>query len=132
MSTTKQVEKQLSYVVYRSSVPNHNIIMKSGKVLHIINNEYITNNSEEIEFLDKEIESGFIYIKKVGNITTAARDPMQALKDKIIAEYEAKKAAESKNSVPVIGDSDTGKIVARTLSPGSTAILEKLAAGSGV
>lgn len=125
-------EEQVLYTVYRSTIKNHGIIMKSGKVLHIIDNEFITANEEEIEFLDKEIKSGFPFIRKVDKITSSSRDPMKALRDKIIAEYEAKKAADAAKQVPVMGNSDTGMSVANKLNPGSTAMVEKLAAGSGI
>ena len=129
----KQTKDQILYTVYRSSMRNHGIIMKSGKVLHIINNEYITANAEEIEFLDKEIDSGFPFLQKVDKVTLESRDPMTAIKNKIIADYEAKKAEEAAEEVlPVMGDSDTGDTVAKRLSPGSTAALKRLAAGSGV
>lgn len=132
-SPTAQFKDPILYTVYQSSMRNHGIIMKSGKVLHVINSEYITADEEEIAFLDKEIASGFPFMQKVDKVTLESRDPMKVLRDKIIAEYEAKKAAEAaEETVPVIGDSDTGSAVAKHLSPGSTAALKRLAAGSGV
>lgn len=121
---------KILYTVYRSSLPNHSIIMKDGKVLHVINHEFITSNIDEIRFLDNEINAGFPFLTKIGAIESAARDPLKELKDKIIAEHEANKAAEAKLNAPVIGDSDTGKTVFNKLNPASTAILAGLSVGS--
>lgn len=122
--------KEVLYTVYRSSLSNHGIIMKSGKVLHVINHELITCDQEEIDFIEREIASGFPYLSKSGVINSQVRDPLMEFKAKIIQDYEAKKLAEAGLPVPVIGNSNTGNQVAKSLSPASTAILAKLSAGS--
>lgn len=86
-------KEQKVYQVYKSSLQSHTIIMPKGKQLRIFNYQYITDNEEEIEYLDYEISQGFIYLEKMDKVTSEDLDPMAALKRKIIADYEAEKAA---------------------------------------
>lgn len=102
------VEKE--FQVYKSSLPNQRIAMPGGKLISIVSGTYITDNEEEIAFLDKEVKAGFPYLQKGAAVTSSELDPMSALRAKIIAEAIADGTV---NAVPkpVLTDTEAQKVV---------------------
>ena len=86
---------------YFSTIPRISIIAPSGKQILFEGGMYLTDRPDEIEFLDKEVSIGheMIYTKKgQEKISSKDLDPMAQLREKIIAEYEAKKEAQQSPS----------------------------------
>lgn len=124
--------------VYKSALKSHKIIAPRGKVLHVVDYKHITDNEDDIAFLDEEIRKGFPYLKKLTEVEVRDADPMAALREQIkkeaIAEYLAKEQAElaaagEENKVVDTGESksDAPKV---TLNPASSAKLAGLAGKS--
>ena len=118
MSDAEQTNK-VEYQTYRSTLTSHKMVTPGGKVLQVIGNQFVTNNEDDIAFLDAEIKAGFPYLTKGDVVTSEELDPMVALRKKIIAEYLASEAAEL-GGQPDASTSDTP-----TLTPVSS---EKVAA----
>jgi len=130
--TPKSTATEKVYQTYKSGMDNQRIVMPSGKIIRVTAHEYITDKQDEIDFLDAEIEAGFPYLSKSGEVTSSDLDPMSALRNKIIAEYEAEKKAAAEAAqiasgipAPVLGDTKK-----EAVSPASTADLGAVAAGS--
>jgi len=116
--------KEKEYQSYRSSLPNQRIALESGRLLRIVDHKYITDDGEEIEFLDHQIKKGFPFLSKTGVVTTSDLDPMNSLRQRIIAEAIASGTVQAVPS-PELKDTE-----AQTLTPAGTAALAPLAAGS--
>ena len=106
--------------VYKSTLQSHKIIRGDGKVIHVLNHQYITSDSADIEFLDAEIEAGFPYLSPAKEVTSTDLDPMSALKAKMKEEARQEILAETADS-----ESKQAK-----LAPASTSALASLSAGS--
>ncbi len=122
-SEEEKVEQEVeekTYQTYRSGLENQRIIMRSGKVIRVTGHKYITDNKEEIAFLDEEITLGFPGLRKGEPVTETDLDPMAALRKRIAAEEREKIMKEID-----AGNSETQKIV-----PANTAELVNLSAGS--
>lgn len=94
--------------VFKSNIPSSQYIFKSGKYAHFVDGKYFTDIESEIAELEAEIAGRHPHIyKDNGELTIVAedRDPMVALRKKIIAEHEAQKAAIER------GDKDFGNSV---------------------
>ena len=95
MSTnTKDNTAEKVFQVYKSSMQAHKMVMPKGRVIHIINFQYVTANMKEIAFLDEEIEEGFPYLRKLEPVTSAELDPMATLRAKIREEARVERIAE--------------------------------------
>ena len=97
MATTPQPKPKTTeakvYQVYKSTIANQRLITPTGRLIKIIGGQYITDNKEDIEFLDKEISSGFPYIKKEKEITSEDLDPMAVLRRQIREEVLAEQSS---------------------------------------
>lgn len=111
MAQTEQNEKV--FQVYKSSMQSHRVIMPNGKVLHVRKGKYITDNEDEIAFLDAEIKAGFKYLKKAEPMTSSDLDPMQALRKKLFAEFEAEQAAKQEAMLAAGDNNPIGDISAK-------------------
>jgi DNA-binding MltR family transcriptional regulator len=128
--TAQNSSNKSGYTIYKSSIANHNIIMSSGKRIQITDHKYITNNEDEIKFLDAEIRSGFPYLKKISENAPAevkVQQPHPSIhqQSEII---DTKLPPNKPIQNPQIQNSQ--ETVKSKLSPASTAILSKLSADS--
>lgn len=85
------------YHQYFATRPRISIIMPSGERIHFQAGQYVTDNEKEIKFLDEQVAARhpMIYVKKGAETVTAEQlDPLQAVKEKAIAEYLAKQQAQ--------------------------------------
>lgn len=133
-----------TFSVYKSSMQSHKIITPGGKVLHIVDYKHITDNEEDIAFLDAEIKAGFPYLRKLSDVEVKEADPMSGLRAKIAEEERAKILAEVEaGEAKKVADADVktagtvtaaqGKNVKTSdvaLTPASTAVLSGLSANS--
>lgn len=92
MSTQPEIK---TLHVFHTCLPSCTYVFKNGKPAHFIQQKYHTDVAWEIAELNEEIQARHPHIFiKPDEVTIDARhlDPMQALRDKIIAEYEAEQA----------------------------------------
>lgn len=113
---TKPDEKRL----YKSTNKFCNVITTKGKVLHFRAGMYITDQKEEIEFLDSAVANnefaGAIYIDpNARTITAEQENPMLALRKKFFQEFLQEQAA-MLNPENNMGTSDQGKLKAASTS----------------
>ena len=96
----------------------------NGMVIAFVEGVYMTKNAQIVEELMFLIEAGHetLYIDKA-DATRDATDPMEELKQRIIREYEAQKAA-------MDPDADRGNSVQTVLVPTNTRQMVANAAGS--
>ena len=118
LPTTKEEEK--TFNVYKSTMASHKLVTSTGKVLSIVDYQLITNNAEDIEFLDAEVKAGFPFLSKAEQVTSTELDPMAKLRAKMKEEARQEILAETKDS----------NYEAAKAKPASTATLSALAAGS--
>lgn len=100
-----------TYFVFFSRIPNSNVIFPDGSQANFTNGRYATDDPSKANFLKSECKLGNPYIyfdpdKEV--VTETDLDPMAEYNARIIAAYEAKKAAEDKTVDR--GTSDQGKL----------------------
>ena len=95
---------------YTSAKTTMRMITPKGARITFIDNSFVTSDSEVIRYLDRELKNPTLGITKGKLMTAEDADPMKALKAKIIAEHEAKKATEGtevevevEDAVPVTG-----------------------------
>lgn len=108
------------YQHYTSARVSMRLVTTAGKPIIFTGYEFLTQNKDLIEYLDKEIKDGLPGITRGELVSLEDKDPMAALKRKIIAEHEAKK---EKDAIAAArGESkDMGKTAgASTLNPTST------------
>jgi hypothetical protein len=116
--------------VYYTNLPSVNYIFKNGKQAIFVSQRFCTDVPAEVEELNYEVSLGHphIYIKQEApTIQSNMLDPMEALREKIIAEYKAAQTA-AINPENDLGTSDqSGKLNIAT----SRTIAEAAAGGSG-
>ena len=101
--------QEIFYVFY-SRVPNSTVYYPDGSAAVFTGGKYATNDEGKATFLLQEIKKGnmFIFVDEAKfEVTAAELDPMAELKARIIAEYEAEKAAAANADV---GTSEQGKL----------------------
>ena len=102
--------KEKMFQSYSSSRPSAKVITTLGRVIRFTRNAFITDNQEEIDYLDDEIaKRGLRGITKGKPVTSLEADPMEGLRRKHIAEYLAAEAAELQASTTDMGKSDQSK-----------------------
>jgi len=94
-----QKDPKAKYQHYKSSRVAMRLITTKGKKIIFTGYEFLTQDEEIIKYLDSEINQGLTCITKGGVVTLDDRDPMAAMKRKIIAEHEEKKAKEASDAV---------------------------------
>lgn len=112
--------------LYWSTMPFMNFVFKKGKLAVFKHHRYATDVAEEIKELDDEVAVGHphIYIKEDQKFLTAEmEDPMQALRAKFFAEFQAQQAkfVDPKN--------DMGTSSQDPIKPQSTTDIAPVAAG---
>ena len=118
--------------VFQSTFPSINYIFGNGKPAIFQGGYYRTAIQWEIDELDNEIRMGHPHISRPTDesarvVSSDMIDPMDILRAKIIAEYEAKKVVDAS------GDRDMGTYVAPALKPASSKdVAEAAAGGSGL
>ena len=93
--TNTNFSKEAQYQHYKSSRPSMRMITTEGKNISFTGYEFLTQDEDIIEYLDYELSKGLPGITKGELMTLSDKDPMEALKRKIIKEYEDKKAKEA-------------------------------------
>lgn len=101
--TTKQKEPEKKYQHYSSSRISMRMISTKGRLINFTNFGFATDDQEVIDYLDNEIKLGLKDITKGALITEEEADPMYAFKQQVIAEHEAKKAAEAAGELQNFG-----------------------------
>ena len=124
---------------FKADLPSCRYVFKSGKVAEFFSYMYRTKDPKEIEELNTEIAAGIgsIFIPEDGpTIDSEDLDPMNVLRKKFFAEFEASKAraenigeststqnrvvpANTRNTAAVAGPSISG--AARIITPGTLA-----------
>lgn len=117
---TSEAKEKKIFNVYKSTLQSHKIIRSDGKVLAVVNFQFITDDEKDIEFLDAEIAAGFPYLSKPEQLTSDDLDPMAKLRAKMKEEARQEILAETADST-----SRQAK-----LKPASTAALAALSADS--
>lgn len=87
------------YHQFFSTRPRISITMPSLKRIFFDGGIYITDKEDEIDFLNSQIEAGhqMIYVKKgAETLTEEQRDPMAAIKAKIIADFQKQQEEQQK------------------------------------
>lgn len=77
---------------YFSSRPSLTIVMENGNRIRFVGGVYMTDNEQEISFLNEQIRCGhqMIYVKEGQKIVDAdALDPLAAVKKRAVEEYIA-------------------------------------------
>lgn len=131
MSTKTSATEKL-FETYTSSLAAHKVIRPDGKVIHFIRGQLITDNAEDIAYLDEQIKKGALrWLTKGKAVTASDADPMAALRRKIeedaIAKYIAAQKAAGEASGIVETESSSDKPV---LTPASTSALARLTGNS--
>lgn len=112
--------------VFKATLPSVNYIFKNGKPAIFINGMYTTDVPFEIEELDAEIATRHPHIfidSAMREIDSAKVDPIAALREKIIAEYQATMAAATSL------DNDLGNSTQGALKPASSVDIAAASAG---
>lgn len=86
------------YNVYKSTMQAHKVIRTDGKVCHVTNGKYITDDAKDIEFIDAEIEAGFQYLRLEKQVTAAELDPIATLRNTLKEEAKEELMQELKLS----------------------------------
>lgn len=126
-----EVEK--TYHVFYNTISSCKMLTESGRVIAFVKGKYITDQQEEIDYLNKEIAAGTIYLSVIPGqevMTATELDPMAMIRKKHFEEFKAEQAALAHKIATGEGlTSSTSEV--QKLVPGSTADVAKLAAGSG-
>lgn len=112
--------------VFKATLPSVNYIFKNGKPAIFVNGMYTTDVPFEIEELDAEIATRHPHIfidESMREIDSAKVDPIAALREKIIAEYQATMAAATSL------DNDLGNSTQGALKPASSVDIAAASAG---
>lgn len=137
MSTDTPKNSSPVFQHYTSAKPTMRMITKKGARITFIDHSFITADKECIRYLDLELTNPVLGITKGEAMTAEDADPMAALRAKIIAEHEAKKAEENKGPATAVDVEATDAAVevegadAPILNTLNTAKLAALAANSG-
>ena len=100
---------QVTARVFRSNIPSCRYVFKNGKVAPFIGGKYITNIKHEIDELDTEIEMKHPYISANKEEAVNTIEPLEALKVRFFAEFQAAQAANLLKSNDA-GTSEQGKL----------------------
>jgi hypothetical protein len=116
------------YHKFYASRPRITIVREQGQRIFFNAGMYVTDNPDEVAFLQAEIKRGnrMIYTKTgEETVTQDQLDPMNALRKKIIEEYEANRAAQQN------GTRDLGTVEAAAgVAPATTKSIAPVVAGS--
>lgn len=103
--------------VFKSVIGTCSFPFLNGKMAHFINGKYLTDNKQEIQWLEDEVNSEpphpHIFIDPNEIEININADPLEAIKKKAIAEYLAAQAKSQNNATADpnrnMGDSTNGK-----------------------
>ncbi len=96
MDIVKAAEMKAPKALFMNSLLNCRFSFKDGTEAIFLNGEFYTDNEEQIKELLHEIKLGHPFISQIAGkeiVDTAFVDPMEAIRAKVIAEYEAQQAA---------------------------------------
>lgn len=88
--------------VFRSNISSSRYVFKNGKVAPFIGGKYTTNIKHEVDELDAEIEMKHPHISANKEEVVNTIEPLEALKAKFFAEFQAAQAAN------ILKDNDAG------------------------
>ena len=102
--------EEAKYYVFYHRVPNATVIFPDGAIATFPGGKFATKEEDRAAFLLGEIKKGNIHIfidEQKFEVTEKDLDPLAELKARIIAEYEAEKAASGQADA---GTSEQGKL----------------------
>ena len=115
----KPVEENM-YQHYACARQSMKMITHGGKKIIFTGYKLITRDQDVIAYLDDEIRKGIRVVTKGELLSTEDSDPMASYRKQVIAEYEAKQAAEKMaaavGDLPEVGTTEG----ATSLSPASS------------
>ena len=112
------------FQTFRMSRVQTKMITTTGQVLAFRDHQYITADEDEIAYLELCIQKKVPGLSKGKPVTSSERDPMEALRKKIISDYLAEEQAQLK-AVP-----DMGSTEKQVIKPAGTDVSGKLSAAS--
>lgn len=112
-------KKEKVFNIYRSTMQAHKLIRPDGKVIHVTNFQYVTDDKLDIAYLDNEISLGFPYLKAAEQVTSTDLDPVAAFRKQIAEEAVAAYKEQLVKEVTE-GPKDMGASAAVTLMPAGT------------
>ena len=92
---TAPVEQEFQQ--YKSARPAVRLVTSAGLRLTFTNFQFLTQNSDAINYLDSEIAKGLQGITKGEVLTTSDLDPMQSMRKKVRAELLAELHEQASN-----------------------------------
>lgn len=121
-----------SYHVFYNTITSCKMLTDSGRVISFVDGKYITDQQEEIDYLQRELahpDNIYLSVVKGQEVMTATElDPMAMLRKKHFAEFEAmqKEAARKIAAGEPLSQSESESQV---LTPGSSVDIAPLADG---
>jgi hypothetical protein len=94
---SKQPVIELKFQHYKSARTAVNLITSTGGKVKFTGYEFITRDEAIIEYLDNEIAKGLPGIVKGALLTSSEANPMEALKRKHFAEFQAQQVEAATN-----------------------------------
>lgn len=120
-----------NFHVFHNTMKSCNMITDTGSVIAFVGGKFITDLQTEIDYLQKEISlrNPYLYTEAGKEIQTSDElDPMKVLRAKHFEEFAIEQAALAARIAA--GKNLTGDTELQKLTPGSTADIANLAAGS--
>ena len=132
---TPEQEVERSYHVFYNTVASCKMLTDTGRVISFVEGKYVTDQQEEIDYLNKELgHPDNIYLSVVKGqevMTSTELDPMAMLRKTHMAEFAALQA-EAARKIAAGEPLSQSESEVQAMTPGSTADIAKLAAGSAV
>ena len=130
-----QVLQDKKFHVFYNTISSCKMLTDSGRVIAFVDGRYVTDQEEEIEYLQREIaNSDNIYLSVVKGkevMTSTELDPMKMLRKKHFEELVAMQKAVARKLAAGEPLSQSESEV-QALTPGSTSDIADLAADSGL
>ena len=125
-------ETEKKYYVFYSRLPNSNVIFADGSTAVFTGGKLVLEDEGKAAVLLQEVKRGSntIYVDPLKfEVTAAELDPQAELKAKIIAEYEAEKAAKELKDA---GTSVQGKLNTLTSAGVGTGAVNSISGAQGL
>ncbi len=105
-------QEEKTFNTYTSAKQSFVMTTHKGRKIQVLNFKYITDNKEEIEYLDSEIDAGFALLAKGEAVTAEDANPMEALRKSMRAEVlkELTASSQAKQLPPSRTKEDTSKL----------------------
>lgn len=132
MAQAELKEAEKKFYVFYSRLPNSSVIFADGSIAVFVGGKLVLEDEGKAAVLLQEIKRGSntIYIDPIKfEVTEAELDPQAEYKAKIIAEYEAEKAAKELKDA---GTSSQGKLNTLTTAGVSTGAVNSVSGTQGL